>query len=226
MYGSPKKGGGMAQNVAMPLKNLVKLGPTFDIRHAGLVEPATVAYHAVRGFENMNVAVMGVGAIGTMMGQLLKHYNSRFIALDIDDRALKSAKNLGADLTVNLKDQKRSQKIKDFLKKDMLDAVVIAYLSKDNWDFAMDIVKKEGTIIEMAEPKKFEVDFKPVLFKSPTIRGSACYNYDEFKKAAELIEQGVIDAIKIITKTFPYDKAKEAFKFKANKFALKVIITN
>ena len=78
----------------------------------------------------------------------------------------------------------------------------------------------------MAEPKKFEVDFTPALFKSLTIRGSACYNYSEFKKASELIGQGIINAEKIVTKTFPFNKAKEAFEFKANNFALKVIITN
>jgi len=36
----------------------------------------------------------------------------------------------------------------------------------------------------------------------------------------------VIDAKKIVTNIFPFDKAKEAFEFKANNFALKVIITN
>ena len=78
----------------------------------------------------------------------------------------------------------------------------------------------------MAEPKKFEVDFTLILFKSLTIRGSACYNYSEFRKAAELIEQGIINAKKIVTKTFPFNRAKEAFDYKANNFTLKVIITN
>ena len=226
MYGSPKKEGAMSEMVAVPLNNLVKLNSSFNINYAGLVEPATVAYRAVEWFKGINVAVIGVGAIGTMMGQILKHNKCKFIALDIDEGALKSALNLGADLAVNLKDEQRSDKIKDFLGKDKLDAVVLGYLSKENWDFAMDIVKKEGTIIEMAEPKKFEVDFTPVLFKSLTIRGSACYNYSEFKKAAELIEQGIINAEKIVTKTFPFNKAREAFDFKANNFALKIIITN
>ena len=227
MYGSPKKEGGLTEVVAIPVKNLVKLDPTlFNIEHAGLIEPATVAYHAVKDFKGINVAVIGVGAIGSMMGQILKYNNCQYIALDIDDKALESAINLGADLAVNLNDKDRAQKIADHLGEHKLDSVVIAYLSKDNWDFALEIVRKEGTIVEMAEPKKFEVDFNPVLFKALTIKGSACNNYNEFEEAARLIEKGVIDSNKIVTKTFPFDKAKEAFEFKANNFALKVIITN
>ena len=226
MFGSPKKEGGMAEFAAVPLKNLVKLGSSFNVSYAGLVEPATVAYRAVKGFKNINVAVIGVGAIGSMMGQVLKHNKCRFIAMDIDDAALRYILDLGADLAVNLNDSQRSGEINGFLGEDKLDAVVIGFLNKENWDFAMEIVRKEGTIVEMAEPKKFEVDFKPILFKSPIIRGSACYNFDEFKKAAELIEQGIIDAEKIVTKTFPFDKAKEAFEYKANNPVLKVIITN
>jgi len=226
MYGSPKKSGGLAQKVAVPLKNLIKMPDSFDIRYAGIIEPATVALRAVKDFYEMNVIVVGVGAIGAMMGMILKHNKCRFIAIDLNDLALRKALENGADIAVNVKDANKIAKIDSFLKEDLVDAVVLAYLDKDNWEFALKIVKKEGTIIEMAETAKFEVDFYPVLFKGLTIKGTACYNYNEFKEAAKLVEKKIINPEKIITRFFNFDQVKEAFEFKANNFALKVIIIN
>ena len=226
MYGSPKKSGGLAEKIAVPLKNLVKMPDTFDIRYAGIIEPATVALHAVSGFCDAYVIVVGVGAIGAMMGMILKYNRCKFIAMDINDLALKKAVQNGADLAVNVDDANKTEKIKDFLKESPVDAVVLAHLDKSNWEFALEIVKKEGTIIEIAETSKFEVDFLKVLFKGLTIKGSACYNYDEFSNAASLVEKKIIDPEKIVTKFFSFDQASEAFEFKANNFALKVIILN
>lgn len=226
MFGSPKKSGGLAEKVAVPLKNLVKMPDSFDIRYAGIIEPATVTLHAVSGFYDANVIVMGVGAIGAMMGMILKYNRCKFIAMDINELALKKAIENGADLAVNVEDENKIDKINSFLKGGPVDAVVLAHLDKNNWEFALEIVKKEGKIIEMAEPSKFEVDFLQVLFKGLTIKGSACYNYDEFSHAASLVEKKIIDPEKIVTKFFSFDQAKEAFEFKANNFALKVIIVN
>ena len=228
MFGSPKLEGAMAELISVPIKNLVKMSDSFDIKYAGLVEPATVSYHAVKDIKNSNAVVIGTGAIGVMMGPILKQNNSRFIAVDTNDKALKVAKDLGADLTLNINDREIVEKIKNFLGKARVDVIVLAHVNKENIDFAIDLVKKHGTIIFMGAPSTKTVDFdlyKP-FFKEINIKWSICYGYDEFEKAARLIENGIIDAKKIVTDIFPFDKAKEAFEYKANNFALKVIIKN
>ena len=161
------------------------------------------------------------------MGSILKQNNSKFIAMDIDDKALEAARDLGADLTVNVNSSNKSEIIKDFLGKEKVDVVVLAFINKENLDFALELVRKHGTIIMMATPpKSIDFDLYKIFFKELNIKWSICYNFEEFKKAADLIENGVINAKKIITKSFSFDKATEAFKFKANNFALKVIISN
>ena len=228
MFGSPKKEGAMAELIAVPIGNLVKMGDFFNIEYAGLVEPATVAYHAVSNYKDLNAVVIGTGAIGSMMGILLKHNNCMFIAMDIDEKALNVAKDFGADLAVNLKDKNRIGIIRDHLKDELVDLVVLAYISKDNFDFAVDIIRKKGTVIVMGTPAKprAEIDVYKPFFKELNFKFSICYSYDEFKKVAGLIEQGIIPAEKLITKIFPFEQAKEAFEYKANNFALKVIIKN
>ena len=225
LFGSAKKEGAMSEFIAIPLKNLVKMDDTFDIRHAGLVEPATVAYHTVSRFKNDNVAIIGAGSIGIMMGQILKHNGCKFIAIDIEDNALKLAKELGADFAININDGDKIEKIKDFLKGGHIDGIVITFLNKDNLDFALDLVRKEGIVIEMASPVDLLLDTHKLFFKAINLKGSLSYNFDEFVNAASLIEKGIIDAEKIITKIYPFSQAKDAFEFKAKTATLKVIIT-
>lgn len=227
MFGFAKKEGCMSEFIAVPLKNLVKMSDSFNIKYAGLIEPATVAYHAVSRFNNDTVVIIGVGAIGVIMGQILKHNGCKFIAIDVDDDMLKIAKELGADLVINVKDNDRVEKIKKFLKGGNIDGVVIGFLNQDNLDFALDIVRKEGIVIEMATPEKLflDLDTNKLFYKAINLKGSICYSFDEFVKAADLVQKDVISTKRIITKIFPFDQAKEAFEFKGKASALKVIIS-
>jgi len=227
MFGSPKLEGGMSELIAVPIKNLVKMNDSSNIEYAGLVEPAAVSLHAVGSIKDSNVVIIGTGAIGIMMGPILKQNNSKFIAMDIDDKALEAASGLGADLTVNVKNERKNKIIEDFLGKEKVDIVVLAFINKENLDFAEYLVRKHGTIIMMGTPpKSMDFDLYTPFFKELSMKWSICYSYEEFQKAAKLIEDGVIDAKKIITKVYPFNKAREAFEFKANNFALKVILTN
>ena len=198
------------------------MSDSFNVEFGGLVEPVTVAQHAIGKYKNLNSIIIGVGAIGTIMGILLNHNNCRYIAMDIDDKALQASDRLGADLIVNLKDKDKNKAVKNFLKGKLMDLVVITYVSKDNLDFAIDIIRKNGTIVIIGMPREpaIELDSYKLFFKELNIKWSICYTYKEFKEAAKLIEKDIIPVEKLITKIFPFDKAKDAFEYKVNNFAL------
>ena len=227
LIGSPKREGGLSERKAVPLSNLIRLNKSFDIKYAGLIEPAAVAYHTIGEVKDSNVIVIGVGAIGAMMGQILKYNNCKFIAMDIEERALEISRKLGADFVINLKDKNIINEIKDFLGREKVDVVVITYINQENLDLSLEIVKKGGTIIEMSTTtEKYELDFKKIFFKALNLKGSICYSKSEFKEAANLIEKGIITKEIIVTDIFTLNKTKEAFEYKVNNFALKVLITN
>lgn len=226
MFGSFKKEGGMAEKVAVPLSQLVILKDGFDIRYAGLFEPATVAYRSVGEFKDSNVLILGTGAIGMMMVQICKGNNNKVIAMDISDDILQTAKDLGADYTVNVKEEGKVDLIKNYLGSEKVDAVVITYLSQENLDFALEIVRKHGTIINMASPQKLTLDFTPMLFKAINLQGKISYNFDMFKKAAELVQNGTISYKKLVSRMFPLNETKEAYEYKLKNPVLKVILTD
>lgn len=226
MFGSPQKEGGMTEKIAVPLSQLIKLDGGFDIRYAGLIEPTTVAYRAVGGFKDSNVVIVGTGAIGMIMTQICKVNNNRVIAMDISDEILNIAKELGTDLAINVKDKDKKKKITDFLGSEKVDVVVLVYLNQENLDFALDILRKHGTIVYMCMPEKLEFDFSPMLFKALRIVSTISYNLEMFKEASNLVQKGKINYKKLVTKMFPLNQAKEAFDYKGDTASLKILLTN
>jgi threonine dehydrogenase-like Zn-dependent dehydrogenase len=216
----------MVEKIAVPVSNLVKLRDDFDITYSALIEPATVAYRAVGEIKNSNVVIIGTGAIGMMMQGICRFNNNKVISMDVSDKTLATAKELGADLAVNIKDNNKINIINEYFHPQKADVVVIAYLTKENYEFAVEIVQKAGTIIYMSMPLKFEIDFAAILYKAVKIVPTISYNFDMFRIAANYIQNDILGNRKLVTKTFPMDKAQQAYEYKINNpGTLKVVVT-
>ena len=74
-YIGSRRDGGFAEYVAVPVWNLIELPETVSDIQGALLEPASVALHAVkraRIFPGASVCVVGTGAIGLLAGQWVK----------------------------------------------------------------------------------------------------------------------------------------------------------
>lgn len=107
--------GGMAEYMLVPSSRLlVPLGSLAPRDAAPLTDAALTPYHAIlRGLPLLTpdaVAVLiGIGGLGHMAVQLLRVLcGSRIVAVDLDQRKLEHAQQLGADLTVNSSDSARA----------------------------------------------------------------------------------------------------------------------
>ncbi len=103
--------GGLAEYLLVPAARLlVPLGDLDPVDAAPLSDAALTPYHAVK--RNLHklapgtaVVVIGVGGLGHMAVQLLRALSgARVVAVDIDDRRLEHARELGAELVVNSRD--------------------------------------------------------------------------------------------------------------------------
>jgi len=95
--------GGMAELMLVPSPRLlVPIGSLDPVQAAPLADAALTSYHAIR--SNMDrlepgssAVVIGVGGLGHMAVQLLARVSAtRIIAVDVDERRLASARELGA----------------------------------------------------------------------------------------------------------------------------------
>ncbi|MCA9886427.1 MAG: galactitol-1-phosphate 5-dehydrogenase, partial [Anaerolineae bacterium] len=107
--------GGFAEYVAVPATNIIELPDDVPVDIGALIEPSTVAYHALNrggGIKGKSVAVFGVGSIGLLTIQMAKALGAdQVIAVDIADHQLEAARQFGAHETVNARDSVASESI-------------------------------------------------------------------------------------------------------------------
>ncbi len=104
----PHRDGAFAHRVAIPTRMLRALPESVDLQEAALIEPASVAWHAVNRIgdvTDLTALVVGCGPIGLLAVAVLKARGARHItAVDLHDRPLAIAKELGADVVLKQPD--------------------------------------------------------------------------------------------------------------------------
>lgn len=102
--------GSYAEYIKLPESNALKLADTISYDEGALVEPSTVALHALelvrfRGGED--VAIIGGGTIGLLTCEWAKILGARRVFIfDLDSEMLELSKKFGADVTLNTNDAK------------------------------------------------------------------------------------------------------------------------
>jgi threonine dehydrogenase-like Zn-dependent dehydrogenase len=103
--GDYRQHGAFAEFVAVPQNILYPLPNELPFEHAAMIEPVSVAVHAVdrlRVKPSERAVVVGSGMIGLFVIQALRVAGCReVIAIDLDDQRLKIADELGATHTIN-----------------------------------------------------------------------------------------------------------------------------
>ncbi|WP_375431443.1 L-idonate 5-dehydrogenase [uncultured Friedmanniella sp.] len=101
----PHTDGAFVKYATLPSRMLRPLPAGLGLREAALVEPASVAWHAVsRAAEvtNKSVLVVGAGPIGALIVAVLKRAGaSEITAVDVHDLPLANARKLGATRTLH-----------------------------------------------------------------------------------------------------------------------------
>jgi len=100
----PHTEGAFARFVALPSRMLRALPDGLSLRDAALVEPASVAWHAVSRAGDVagkSALVIGTGPIGALVIAVLKRAGASYItAVDLHEKPLEIARRLGADATI------------------------------------------------------------------------------------------------------------------------------
>lgn len=100
----PHTAGAFARYVKLPARMLRTLPENLSLRDAALVEPASVAWHAINRageVRGKRALVVGCGPIGALCIAVLKARGaSEIIAVDMVERPLALARELGATLTI------------------------------------------------------------------------------------------------------------------------------
>ena len=165
--------GGMAEYVAVPTSTLVKVPNGLDLDAAGISQPLAVGLHAARrsGVRNGDkVLLIGAGAIGTFVLAGLKHLvDAEVTVLDFGGNRLERASRLGADHTVEVGPE-ANDKIKQIFGPAGIDVVIEASGAPGQLPFAIDMVKRGGTVLQVGLPSAHpEIDLHKLVLSEINI---------------------------------------------------------
>lgn len=158
--------GGLAEYVAVPTSTLVKVPAGLSLEAAGIAQPLAVGLHAARRSQVKNgdkVLLIGSGAIGTFVLAALKHLvNAEVTVLDFAGNRLERALRLGADHTVEVGPD-ATENIKKLFTTG-IDVVIEASGAPGQLQFAIDMVKRGGSVLQVGLPtNRQEIDIHKIV---------------------------------------------------------------
>jgi 2-desacetyl-2-hydroxyethyl bacteriochlorophyllide A dehydrogenase len=248
VVGVTGQGGGMAQFVAVPVNpfQLVRIPETVSFAEAATTEPMADALQMVRKAEvtrGENVMVLGVGIIGLGVIQALRAKQpdiGRIIAVDVQDRRLEMAMQVGATDTINPRAAdvfdaatQICGREQDYRGESANIAVVFdcaGYIKHIPGPPPLEIAlhclaNRGGRIICFGGYEdRMSIDFGYVIKKEPVIMGSNGYAAEELTEALEMMRCGTVDREMLISHHYPLTEVAEAFAVQGRPEAVKVMI--
>jgi 2-desacetyl-2-hydroxyethyl bacteriochlorophyllide A dehydrogenase len=210
----PHTEGAFAREVVLRAAMLRPLPETLDLRTAALIEPASVAWHAMSRAGELagkRVLVIGSGPIGSLVVAIAKRAGAaEIIATDMHEHPLSIARAVGATRTIRATDAEAIAAV---------DADVVIESSGNHRGLASAIqgATRGGTVVMVGLLPTGE---QPVLIslaitRELTLTGSFRFN-DEIDEVIAALADGSLVVDPIVTHTFPVEEALEAFAVAAD----------
>lgn len=145
------------------------------------------------------VAVSGIGGLGHLAVQYAKAMGLHVAAIDITDDKLRLAKKLGADITVNAKEQDPGT----FLKKETggMHGVLVTAPSPIAFSQGLSALRRKGTIsLNGLPPGSFDLPIFDTVISGHTIRGSIVGTRKDMQESIAFALEGKVKTIVHATK--------------------------
>ncbi|TCS78084.1 L-iditol 2-dehydrogenase [Muricomes intestini] len=215
-FATPPIQGALQDYVVHPADMCFCLPDNVTTEEGALVEPLCVGLHACRQGKvepGKTVVILGAGCIGLVTLLSAKAFGaSKVIVVDLFEKRLEFAKKLGADYTVNAKEQDTVKAVKSLLGKEGADIVFeTAGAPKTIYQTSL-LARAGGTVVlvGIAVESDLNYNFAQVMGKELTIKSVFRY-CNLYPLALSAIANGTIDVKQIVTHRFMFDDVKEAF---------------
>jgi propanol-preferring alcohol dehydrogenase len=221
--------GGYSDYTLIPnSKYLAKLDGVNPDAATSLACSGLTAYTAIKK-SNQNspefLVIVGAGGLGLMGVQIAKAItNAKIICVDLDDQKLQTAKEMGADYTVNSKDPETSQKIMSICNNKGADSVVDFVNAPPTVKLDLAILRKRGNLVLVGLfGGSIELSLVTIPLKSIIIQGAYTGNYTDMVELLDLARKGIINPV--ISKRYSLGDANAALEdLKARKILGRAVI--
>jgi len=224
--------GGYAEYVRVPERCLLKIPEEITLEEASLLlDTIGVPVHGLKRLDahrDHSVIVYGCGPIGLATIHILRLRGLRKIfAVDLVDFRLRAAKEMGAQVVINAREEdpvKKVKKLTDGLGADMAIDASGAPAAETN---ALKSVRRHGKVLFMGmnPTGKLDIDLvQQLMYSDATLIGTFYFSKSEFDENVQLFLRGRDKFRKIITHTFPLEQINYAFQLFEQKKTLRVLV--
>ncbi|WP_288450345.1 alcohol dehydrogenase AdhP [uncultured Pseudomonas sp.] len=184
--------------------------------NVGFVEIAPILCAGVTVYKGLKmtdtkpgnwVVISGIGGLGHMAVQYARAMGLNVAAVDVDDRKLDLARRLGAEVTVNAREQDPAA----YLKKEIGGAhgALVTAVSPKAFEQAIGMTRRGGTIaLNGLPPGDFPLSIFDMVLNGTTVRGSIVGTRLDLQEALDFAGEG---KVKATVSTEPLENINDIF---------------
>ncbi len=201
--GEYRRHGAFAERIAVPRRIVFELPESLPFEHAALVEAVSVAVHAANVTPVVlgdTAVVVGAGMIGLLAIQTIRAAGaSQVIAIDLNDKRLGVAKELGADVTLRGDQCDVPAEVRRLTNGRGADVALEVVGATPTIRTAIEATRKGGnvTLVGNVSPT-IELPLQSVVTREITLRGTCGCN-GEYPQCIDLMNRGIIRVDPLIT---------------------------
>jgi L-iditol 2-dehydrogenase len=224
--------GGYAEYVCNHVNSVYKIPDGMSMAEATLVTTAATSLYGIRRIGGIQagetVVVSGPGAIGLMAVVMARLLGAGMIVLTgTRSERLEVGRQLGADITVNIREEDVLERILDLTSGVGADAVLECAGTSQAAVDAIRFAKKNGRVALVgiyAEPAPLDVN--KIVQWNITVAGSKAEGERSMAQALALLGRQQVDLSPLLTHTFSLDQIHAAFETTEERLggAIKVVV--
>ena len=216
MAAPPFASAAMNRYIAHPAKMTFKLPENVSTKEGALVEPLAIGLHSTgRAGIGLGdtVAIIGTGCIGlTILMACKARGAANVIMIDVFDKRLEKAKELGADYVINSRREDPMKRMAEILDGDMPQFVCEAAGRPETVVLATELLRRGGTHLQVGSVNAMtSLQFNKLTEKEANIIFSFRYA-NMYPTAIKAVSSGKIDIGKLATDEFSFKDAQFAFE--------------
>lgn len=209
-----QRDGSFQEYITMPVDRIID-GEGLSAQELALIEPFSISNHALSRAEvkqGDNLLIMGAGPIGLFALLKAKAMGANVAIADMLSSRLELAKEYGADIVINVKEQNLEKECHSFTAGNGFDVCVEACGAPETFLNCIDNAAHGANIILIGNGKR-ETTFvhSVILKKELNIFGSRNAFTKDFEELIELVKAGKVNPAKMISGIYDAKNAKTAF---------------
>ena len=211
-----RQSGAFAEYLALPDRILYRVPDTVSFEQASMVEPVSVAVHAVNRTPislGDTAVVVGAGMVGLLVIQALRIAGcGKIIAVDLEPEKLKLALTLGADVGLKADECDVAAEVRSHTYGRGADVALEVVGLTPTINTAVACLRKGGalTLVGNFRPS-VEIPLQAVVSRQLTLAGS-CASSGEYPACLDLMGRGAINTGPLISATPPLQEGAVWFK--------------